>query len=125
MLRRPIPFTAQALQKRRPIWLALSDLYLDGEPEWERVAQVCAASEFSLPELQRILFDEVHPVVHWNLLFTAGEWVGFDEAWLVRSIVSRKGRYRWHLPWLEAGRYPWRQLRPLIVAARQSAGLAP
>ena len=117
--------TAREIERRRPLWVALSDLYLDTEPEWERVALACAASGYSMPELQRILFDEVHPVVHRNLWDTAGEWQGFDEEWLVGSILSRKGRWRFRLPWPQAWRYPWRQLCPLISAERKRSGHAP
>ncbi len=118
-------FTADEVEERRPLWSALSDLYLDTEPEWERVARVCAASRFGLPEIQRILFDEVHPVVHWNLWDTAGEWQGFNEEWLVQAILRRRPRPLFRLPWPEGRRYPWRQLQPYIVAARDGSGHAP
>lgn len=115
-------FTTHGIERRRPLWIALSDLYLDTDPEWERIAHACAMSDFPVHELQRILYDEVHPVVHRNLWSPAGEWQGFDEEWLVQSILSRQGRWRVRLPWPEARRYPWRRLRPLIVAERQRSG---
>lgn len=87
-----------------------------GEPDWNWVARACAASPYSLEELQRILYDEVHPVVHLNLWAVAGVWTGFDEEWLVSSILSRRRRPLLRLPWPEARRYPWRQLAPLITA---------
>ena len=118
-------FTAHEVEERRAIWVALSDLYLDTEPEWERVAHVCAGSRFSVVEIQRILFDEVHPILHWNLWDTAGEWQGFDETWLVQSILARKRPPLFRLPWPESRRYPWRQLRPLLLAQRQHPRHAP
>ena len=54
-------FSAEELEVRRPLWAALSDLYLDTEPDWERVAALCATSPFEISALRRILFDEVHP----------------------------------------------------------------
>jgi hypothetical protein len=118
-------FTAHELQLRRPLWVALSDLYLDTEPEWERLARLCARSPFSLAELQRILFDEVHPVVHRNLWAVAGVWQGFDEDWLVASILSRKRRPFFRIPWPEEWRYPWRQLKPLVAAERRRTARMP
>ena len=63
--------SADELELRRPLWIALSDLYLDTEPDWDRVAALCSSSPFEISELRRILFDEVHPVVHLNLWATA------------------------------------------------------
>ncbi len=118
-------FTPEELTIRRPLWIALSELYLDNEESWDGIVALCASSPYTLPELQRILFDEVHPVVHLNLWATAGVWDGFDEEWLVASILARKRRPLFRLPWPEARRYPWRELKPLIMAARERAGHAP
>ena len=112
-------FSASELDIRRPLWIALSDLYLDTVPDWDRIAAHCARSPFSIAELQRILFDEVHPVVHANLWSVAGVWQGFDADWLVACIVARKRRPLFRLPWPEVRRYPWRELKPLIIALRQ------
>ncbi|MBD9477783.1 hypothetical protein [Pseudoxanthomonas sp. PXM02] len=112
-------FSASELDIRRPLWIALSDLYLDTVPDWDRIAGHCARSPFSIAELRRILFDEVHPVVHANLWSVAGVWQGFDADWLVASIVARKRRPLFRLPWPEDRRYPWRELKPLIIALRQ------
>lgn len=118
-------FSASELAIRRPLWIALSDLYLDTVPDWDRIAEQCARSPFSIPEVQRILFDDVHPVVHLNLWSAAGVWQGFDEDWLVASIVSRKRRPWFRLAWLEERRYPWRELKPRIIALRPGDEPAP
>lgn len=112
-------FSADEVEIRRPLWIAMSDLYLDTVPAWSRVAEQCARSPFGIPELQRILFDEVHPVVRLNLWSVAGVWEGFDQDWLVASIVSHTHRPWCRLPWLEERQYPWRDLKPLVVALRQ------
>ena len=112
-------FSREELEIRRPLWIALSELYLDAGPEWERVADLCSRSPFAIAELQRILFDEVHPVVHLNLWSTAGVWDGFDQEWLIASILARTRRPVFRLPWPEERRYPWRELKPRIVSARQ------
>lgn len=108
------------LEIRRPLWIALSELYLDTEPDWERVGSICAASPFDVLELRRILFDEVHPVVYLNLWSATGVWEGFDEDWLVASILARKRRPLFRLPWPEERRSPWRELKPHFISARQT-----
>lgn len=117
-------FSAAEVELRRPLWVALSDLYLDTEPQWRRVAAVCAQAPFDLGGLQRILFDEVDPVLRANLSSIAGEWAGFDEEWLVGSIQARPRRPRFRFRWLEHRRYPWRELKPLIVARRAATASA-
>lgn len=112
-------FSAEELEIRRPIWIALSELYLDTGPDWERIAESCARSPFATPEIRRILFDEVHPVVHLNLWSTAGVWDGFDQDWLITSILVRKCAPVFRLPWPEERRYPWRELKPYLVSARE------
>ena len=80
------------LQRRRPVWGALSTLFLDTDTSLDRQrrAQVLAASEYSLKELEEILITEVYPACGPNLLSVAGEWAGFDTAWLEERILSRR-----------------------------------
>ncbi|MBS7457288.1 DUF7079 family protein [Coralloluteibacterium stylophorae] len=114
-----MPLSDEEVDLRRAVWSALSELYLDTEPPWEAVAATCAASPFSLDALRRILFDEVDPVLRFNMSSVAGVWQGFDEAWLVAAIRARRRRPWPRLAWFEERRYPWRELRPLVVAKRR------
>jgi hypothetical protein len=79
------------LGNRRPVWEALSDLFLDTDTSLARGWRVgvLAASPYSLDELQEILVDEVYPVCRSNLFSIAGEWVGFGPEWLQSSILQR------------------------------------
>jgi hypothetical protein len=43
----------------------------------------------------------------------------FDEDWLVSGIMSRRRKPWFRLPWPEDRRYPWRELKPLIITLRQ------
>ncbi len=88
------PLTPEELERRRPVWSALSDLFLDTEvrPAHPWRARVCARSGLDLPALRAIFDDELHPLLYSNLLSIAGEWGGFDEAWLESAIVSRRAR---------------------------------
>ncbi|MBO3709446.1 MAG: hypothetical protein J5X22_02675 [Candidatus Accumulibacter sp.] len=80
----------QQIEKRRPVWVVLSELWLDTElatEDLERIARVMADSGLTIQELRQVYLVEVAPVVSPNLLTVAGEWAGFDEEWLCSQIV--------------------------------------
>jgi hypothetical protein len=79
---------------RRPVWDALSTLFLDTDVSLLREyrAQVLAASPYSPEEIEGILTREVFPVCRWNLLSIAGEWAGFDLHWLEQRILASRSR---------------------------------
>lgn len=111
---------------RIPVWIALSELYLDTDVSvfHDAIAETLAASPYSPAELRDILMDDVHPALHANLMSVAGEWAGFDEAWLIERIetVGRQPRWRrrmsrWFARDIDA---QWRALEPMILAARNA-----
>ena len=62
------------IEKRMPVWEALSELFLDNElqpADHERIAQALAATDFSAEEIEVILIAEVCPVCRWNLVSVA------------------------------------------------------
>lgn len=111
---------------RIPVWIALSELYLDTDVSvfHDAIAETLAASPYSVDDLRDILMDDVHPALHANLMLVAGEWAGFDEAWLIERIeaVGRQPRWRrrishWFVRDIDA---QWRVLEPMIRAARNA-----
>ena len=79
----------QTLRDRSPVWVALSEFFLDTELEdcdYRRIARILAQSPYAEDELRQILRFEVYPVCHWNLWPVAGEWAGFNQEWLIASI---------------------------------------
>lgn len=83
--------TDYEIADRIPIWIGLSEFYLDTElqeADFIRIAQMIRRSPYSLDEVKTIDKDEIFPVLVWNLLGVAGEWAGFDEDWLVASITG-------------------------------------
>lgn len=111
---------------RIPVWIALSELYLDTDVSafHAAIAETLAASPYSPAELRAILIDDVHPALHPNLLSVAGEWAGFDDVWLVERIeaVGRQPRWRrrmsrWFARDIDA---QWRAIEPMILAARNT-----
>jgi hypothetical protein len=115
------------LDARRPVWEALSAMFLDTDVALDRDwrAQNLAESPYSLEELDAILADEVYPVCKANLMCVAGVWSGFDPDWLQAAILRRLSRQRRFSSWLRFRcRVPlvadeWRETRLAIVARRQ------
>jgi len=83
------------IDRRKPVWIALSDLWLDTElteDDLRRIAEVMRRSGYEVEELREIYLFEVAPVVFPNLLSIAGEWAGFDEEWLVHEVTKQARR---------------------------------
>ncbi len=79
------------LQERQPIWIALSDFYLDTElqaNDFKHIASKIKESQYSLEEVKAINKTEVFPVLYANLLSVAGVWSGFEEQWLLAEIIK-------------------------------------
>jgi hypothetical protein len=79
------------IEERKPIWIALSEFYLDTElqeSDFRNIAFKIIESPYSLEEVKNINKYEVFPVLQPNLLSVAGEWAGFQEEWLINSITD-------------------------------------
>lgn len=91
--------TEPEIARRRPVWAALSELFLDtelDELDRTRIAEVLSRSGYARAEIEAILYDEVYPILIWNLRSAAGVWDGFDQAWLEERILARRRRrFRW------------------------------
>lgn len=78
------------IEQRRPIWIALSEFYLDTElqdSDFRHIAFIILDSPYTFEEVKTINKYEVFPILQANLLGVAGEWAGFDENWLVEKIL--------------------------------------
>ena len=83
------------LAARRPVWVALSELWLDtelDEADLRRIAGVLAASPLDAADLECAYRWEVAPVVAGNLVVPAGVWDAFDPDWLCAEAAKRMGR---------------------------------
>ncbi|BDD08040.1 hypothetical protein FUAX_04720 [Fulvitalea axinellae] len=79
----------ETIKDREPVWIALSEFYLDTElqdSDFLRIAFTIIRSPYSLEKVEEINKYEVFPVLQSNLLVTAGEWTGFDKEWLVNRV---------------------------------------
>ena len=101
-------YDANTLAKRKPLWIALSDLFLDTELQdssLKRIAKTMKNSNYSLDEMTLILQSEVFPVCIGNLhVIPGGVWTGFDEDELVEAIISAKPPNRFKR-WLNRRRF--------------------
>lgn len=85
----------EELERRRPVWTALSELWLDSELDeatLEHSAVVLARSGFDERELRAIYEREVEPALAANLDLVAGEWSGFDPKWLEERCLEAAER---------------------------------
>jgi hypothetical protein len=83
-------FTPEELVYRRPVWTALSDLFLDTDTSLfvDSVARALAPSPYTMAELEGILLDEVYPALRDNWLWWV--WDSFDPEWLEARIRRRQ-----------------------------------
>ena len=116
---------ADDLERRRPVWAALSAVFFDTEIDgaWRaEIAETLRASGYSESELERILWGELCPVLHVNLLSVAGEWSGFDLAYVERRVLARPaGWFRRWFSYFNGGnlaRDEWRRIKGAMVARR-------
>ena len=88
------PLPPSGLERRRPVWNAMSDVFLDTETRWEmpNVAFVLVQSGYSAEELDAIWHDEIVPECAWNLQQVAGEWalLVIDEEALAARAAGQK-----------------------------------
>lgn len=80
------------LKNRKPIWQALSNLYLDVElqtEDFKEIAAVFNESAYTIEEIRKIDLYEVFPLLQLNLLSMAGEWAGFDEDILEEECIKK------------------------------------
>ncbi len=87
-------FSPEELARRRPVWSALSDLFLDTELQPDdhvRIARMLRDSGYADATLLAILDEEVAPICGPNLLSVAGEWALFDGEWLEHEILRLCG----------------------------------
>lgn len=84
-------------ETRISIWEAFSDFFLNTEltdVTFRHAARVIEQSGISLAEAEAVLWNEVFPVLHTNLLSAAGEWTGWPWDWLKAHLRPSVGPVR-------------------------------
>lgn len=79
------------LQDRQTLWDEMQMVWMDTDIDefFPRIVAVCAASKYSLSELEQIFWNEVEPAVGVNLWDIAGEWRGFIREELAKLILQK------------------------------------
>jgi len=80
------------IYRREPVWVALSQFYLDTELDDLQlldIFKVIQESPYSIEEARKIDMLELYPVLKFNIFTTAGESEGFDEEWLIDKLTDR------------------------------------
>ncbi len=111
------------LERRRPVWVAMSDLWRDSdlnEGELEEIATIVRDSGYSEKEVERIFRFELAPFLGSNHLVVAGVWSGFDPHWVCIEARKRIGRRSltarvcaWTRLTTRAARGPWRKVKQM------------
>lgn len=76
---------------RKPIWIALSEFYLDTklqETTIDEIAEVINNSPYTYNDIREIDKYELFPVLVYNLFKSYGDWAGFEEKWLIEKILK-------------------------------------
>lgn len=113
------------LESRLPIWDSMQMFWMDIDPmnEIPGAAKICAASKYSIEELQAIFLNEVRPAVSFNLYSgPAPEWTGFKLEWL-SSRILRAHNFGKRPPFKWFNKYAfkwWVLLESAILQERQN-----
>lgn len=82
-------------QTQKTLWLTLADCWLDtefDEVDIARIAEVVRASAASEAEIVAICKYELGPFLCWNGFTIAGEWSGFDDAWVLAKATQYRNK---------------------------------
>lgn len=93
-----LPAAYEDLKRRRWVWQALSDLFLDDEitdDVLRYAARIASECEYSDEELDTIYRREVAPALAFNYFQVAGVWGFFDSVWLQERILRNRGIGYW------------------------------
>lgn len=85
--------SADELDRRKPLWSAMSDLFLDTETRWYPpfVGHACVKSGFDDATLERVFWAEVFPLALFNLHDIAGEWAMLELSEVLLAERAEKG----------------------------------
>jgi hypothetical protein len=93
-----LPSASDDLLRRRWVWQALSDLFLDDEITADTLryaARICAECSYSDEELDAIYRNEVAPALAFNYFLVAGVGGYFDSVWLQERILRDRTLGYW------------------------------
>ena len=106
--------------QRLRAWSALSELFLDielSDSNFESIAVRLYQTGYSLVEIERIFWNEVYPILKFNLITVAGEWTFFSDEWLLLNLkINQKNKRPFLFPANEI-KSSWLNVKVKINAA--------
>jgi hypothetical protein len=123
-----LPPAKEDLVRRRWIWQALSDLFLDEdltEDTLRYIARIAGECGYADEELEAIYRREVAPAVAFNCFSPAGTWGYFDTVWLEKQILRSRGLGYWFDRLVIAPlpvwplRHVWRRFKRMLAEQRE------
>ena len=105
--------TPREIERRKPLWEDLSDLWNNTELfdyQLKYIAEKMRSSGHSLSELEKILYEEVAPVVYTNVFSYGGTWTGFESKWLYEGILKnleKQDRNPFYRAWVKSALGRW------------------
>ena len=89
--------TPDEIESRFPVWSAFSDLFLDTDPtlHYPYIRRVMAESPYTHRQLWLILWLEVTPAFQFNLSIVTGEWAGWSDDFIRRTVLAQQRRKSW------------------------------
>lgn len=87
------PLEPAEIERRLPLWIALSDLFLDTDvtPMLPYIARTIVEGGWSIEAAEAALRWEVRPAFYHNFLDVAGEWAGWPDAYVRERVLERRG----------------------------------
>lgn len=122
----PTLLAPEDLADRRPVWAALSSMFLDADVTLTRTwrVEVLARSPYPTQMLEQILTEEVYPVCWGNLNSGRPVVSSFDAAWLEATILQQGASPQMYAHLLSLARMAvphsteWQATRDAVAALR-------
>jgi hypothetical protein len=87
------PLDPADVERRLPLWTALADLFLDTDVMLcvPHISRTIAEGGWSIDEAENALRWDVRPAFYSNLFNIAGEWEGWDPAYVRNAVIAARG----------------------------------
>lgn len=87
------PLAADEVERRLPLWTALSDLFLDTDvtSSLPYIARTIVEGGWPIDAAEDALRWEVRPAFYHNFLDPAGEWAGWPDDYVRERVIEKRG----------------------------------
>jgi hypothetical protein len=92
----PAPLSEREVARRLPVWIALSEVFLDTRLDaldYRFMASAIRAAGLSPAEARAIFYEDVAPAFAGNLRLVAGQWAGWPDEVVRERVLARRGSW--------------------------------